>query len=658
MISWLVYSTITGSLVAIAALGAEWLLKSAKRPVRAVWFAAIAATIAFTLSAPFRGEPQMVIDTSQFVETESAAPVIVSEPTLYEVLSARATQLAASVMIPLQVATDFASRAPSAVDTVAGILAVLVAFVALLVLALVYVQSMQMRGKWPLMLMLGKTVRLAPNVGPAVLGLAPPEIVVPRWVLLRNTEEQSLVIEHESEHVRANDPMLLMFACVAVACMPWNPAVWFMWSRLRLAVELDCDRRVLLRGVEKPAYGQLLVELSSSRPWMSPAIPAFSWGTSHLEQRLVAMTARPKRFRMLRRVASASVAAAALLVASNAEVPLVGELQAMEVAREPQAKNPALGGTKFFVDGKSATMEEAYAVMRSNTTNVTRVYSSKNSKQLEEMHIEKYNPGVAAMVSRKSYAEALNPLTGKYVSGTYRRRPEQVQDTIKRKKAVPVKVVRKKVEPRKLKTDSVPKVIYKNAKPDSAAKLVRKIESAKPERKVARKTDGEMDIDKKKWVEKPRALKQKVDTVYLEKADAADGRSALNKKGSDNDPGTQKTVLYEGVGVEIRKNPVTGDYIRPDSIVIFESTKSGGQDDPVIVHRQTGQDDRIRIRGASALERQPEPLIIIDGVVATGTLKDIKKEDIEQIEVIKGAAAVTLYGPTAANGVIRIKMKR
>ncbi|MBC8085888.1 MAG: TonB-dependent receptor plug domain-containing protein, partial [Phycisphaerae bacterium] len=108
-----------------------------------------------------------------------------------------------------------------------------------------------------------------------------------------------------------------------------------MWSRLRLAVELDCDGRVLLRGVQKPAYGQLLVELSSNRPWTSPAIPAFSWGTSHLEQRLVAMTARPKRFRTVRRIASGAVAAAALLAAANAELPAPQELQAMESSLLP-----------------------------------------------------------------------------------------------------------------------------------------------------------------------------------------------------------------------------------------------------------------------------------------------------------------------------------
>jgi TonB-dependent SusC/RagA subfamily outer membrane receptor len=51
-------------------------------------------------------------------------------------------------------------------------------------------------------------------------------------------------------------------------------------------------------------------------------------------------------------------------------------------------------------------------------------------------------------------------------------------------------------------------------------------------------------------------------------------------------------------------------------------------------------------------------LIIVDGIITEGNLRDIPVEDIETIEVIKGAAAASLYGSLAGNGVIQIITKK
>jgi len=51
-------------------------------------------------------------------------------------------------------------------------------------------------------------------------------------------------------------------------------------------------------------------------------------------------------------------------------------------------------------------------------------------------------------------------------------------------------------------------------------------------------------------------------------------------------------------------------------------------------------------------------LIIIDGVQAELGLSDVNAEDIDAIEVLKGAAASSLYGSQAANGVVSILTKR
>lgn len=66
----------------------------------------------------------------------------------------------------------------------------------------------------------------------------------------------------------------------------------------------------------------------------------------------------------------------------------------------------------------------------------------------------------------------------------------------------------------------------------------------------------------------------------------------------------------------------------------------------------------IRLRGSTSISGDQAPLIIVDGVITSGSLRDINMEDVESIEVVKGAAASSIYGSLAGNGVIQIITKR
>ena len=72
---------------------------------------------------------------------------------------------------------------------------------------------------------------------------------------------------------------------------------------------------------------------------------------------------------------------------------------------------------------------------------------------------------------------------------------------------------------------------------------------------------------------------------------------------------------------------------------------------------------QIIIRGISSVNtaQSNEPLFILDGVAISGgasNAADINPNDIENITVLKGAAAAALYGQDAANGVIMITTKQ
>lgn len=71
-----------------------------------------------------------------------------------------------------------------------------------------------------------------------------------------------------------------------------------------------------------------------------------------------------------------------------------------------------------------------------------------------------------------------------------------------------------------------------------------------------------------------------------------------------------------------------------------------------------GAQPGLKIRGSSTLQPSQSPLIIVDGIVTSGSLQDIDMQSVETIEVIKGAAAASLYGSLAGSGVIQIITKR
>ena len=65
----------------------------------------------------------------------------------------------------------------------------------------------------------------------------------------------------------------------------------------------------------------------------------------------------------------------------------------------------------------------------------------------------------------------------------------------------------------------------------------------------------------------------------------------------------------------------------------------------------------VLLRGPTSLNasgRGQDPMYIVDGVIMNGGLPDINPEDIDNVEVLKGAAAASLYGSRAGNGVVNI----
>jgi beta-lactamase regulating signal transducer with metallopeptidase domain len=209
----------------------------------------------------------------------------------------------------------------------------------LFLLALIsYIRLKRQSAAWPAADIDGTCVMVSPDRGPAVFGIWRHFIVIPRWALSLDEEARALMLCHEREHLRAHDPQCLLMGMMAALLFPWNAALWLLVRRLRLAIELDCDDRVLRGHADARAYGSLLLTVCARRSRETAFAVALAERPSMLERRIKAMTAvtPPRRLLisipLLLTVTILSMAAART---PSPRPPLLGRHNA--VRREPRA---------------------------------------------------------------------------------------------------------------------------------------------------------------------------------------------------------------------------------------------------------------------------------------------------------------------------------
>ena len=303
---WMLYATGLGALLGCVALALDGLAAARRSATRWWWAAAIVATLVAptVLALRHRAAPGAPAPAPGAVAaTAGRGGVAVATAAGPGGTAARRLDLA-RLDEPLLVVWGAAS-----------------ASLILLLAGVVLVQRRRAR-HWPAQLLDGRPVLVAPEEGPLVWGWWRLTIVVPRWALARPEDERRLMLAHEDEHRRSRDPNLLLLGALAATLAPWNAGLWWLARRLRLAIETDCDRRVLRAGADVRGYGALLLEVGSRagrRP--VPAGAAFSETASSLERRLVAMTAAPPRHPTARTLALGALAGVSLAIACSAPRP-------------------------------------------------------------------------------------------------------------------------------------------------------------------------------------------------------------------------------------------------------------------------------------------------------------------------------------------------
>jgi TonB family protein len=318
----MLYTIVVSVPLVAAAMFVAHFLQTHGRPERAVWVVASAATLVV---------PAIMLSRPVHAPAEAWLP-----PIQVELVPTPATSGPAEAVAAQSGGAPLAGQAPVDLDTLllgAWILASLALATRWIVSS---VRLNRLSQSWLRETVEGVPVWLAPELGPAVTGVLRPRVVVPAWVPALSDEQRVLVLLHEQEHVRARDPWLMTVARLTRIITPWNPATWLLSSRLKRAVELDCDRRVLRRHPSVEAYGETLLAVSARGSNRLLSAAAFAESDVPLWKRILAMTTPP-------RAASAigvlvTVAVGSTLVSSAIAVPV----PAMRVLPAPAVVLPGL----------------------------------------------------------------------------------------------------------------------------------------------------------------------------------------------------------------------------------------------------------------------------------------------------------------------------
>ena len=138
-------------------------------------------------------------------------------------------------------------------------------------------------------------------------------------------------------------------------------------------------------------------------------------------------------------------------------------------------------------------------------------------------------------------------------------------------------------------------------------------------------------------------------------------------------------IVVTGAGIAVEKSKIGNSIgvvdmsaLEDAPITNFSDVLQGREKGVVMLPNGglNGEGASIRIRGTSTLSQSNEPVIYLDGVRLDNTmgasfgggtpsrLDEINPDAIERVEILKGAAAASLYGTQAANGIIQIFTKQ
>ena len=335
MLTWMLYVVLITLCLSGAALAAERAARLRRAGSRWIWGATIVASLVV---------PTVIASVSIQVPSLST-PTVAPKPI-------RLRELTSVHLVPLTWVQAHTSNVVAVHRENKVLQRTWIAVSAALLTALVLngLQLLWRKRRWRSGTVAGVPVYIAEKAGPAVVGLLRPRIVVPEWLLKASSSRQLMVITHEQSHLKAHDPQLLTAALVLLVLMPWNLPLWWQLHRLRYAIEVDCDNRVLKAGLDTGQYGETLIEVSQRPHAYIGSVAAMSESRSFLEDRIKIMVRDPVRWGSVAVVTLGCVTLALVAVAAQITPPNFGSSEPPALRAPPDALDEYVG---FYVRGAS-----------------------------------------------------------------------------------------------------------------------------------------------------------------------------------------------------------------------------------------------------------------------------------------------------------------
>jgi TonB family protein len=312
--AWILHTLVVSLLAGAGALVLEALLRGHRRPTRWVWAGAMLLSAVWPLG-------KLLLE--RLPTRQMAAPVPEGVPVVF--------------LDPLimQVGPESVLRSLDGPLLLSWAVA---AVVLLFLFSRVLIRTYRLRRVWNPEVVRGQSVLFSRDWGPGVVGFLRPAVVLPEWC--RGLDDQSLrlILDHEMEHLRAGDLRLILAARILPILVPWNLPLWWQLSRLKMAVEGDCDLRVLGRhpGRARP-YLELLLDVGRGVPGPRALAAMLSEPRETLERRIRIMTMPLPKKPWIRALILGSVGAVLVAVACWAPGPL-----GLDEVAAPQARDESV----------------------------------------------------------------------------------------------------------------------------------------------------------------------------------------------------------------------------------------------------------------------------------------------------------------------------
>jgi bla regulator protein blaR1 len=197
MLTWMLYVVLITLLLSGAALAAEYGARLHRARSRWIWVLTIVASLVI---------PTIIASVSIQVPSLLTPTVSRKITALREMTS---VQVAPLTWVRQRTGNPAVTHSLN-VLLQRSWMAVSVALLAALVLN--GAQVLWRKWRWKIATIAGASVYIAPDVGPAVVGLLRPRIVVPTWLTETSPSHQAMVIAHEQAHLAAHDPQVLTVA--------------------------------------------------------------------------------------------------------------------------------------------------------------------------------------------------------------------------------------------------------------------------------------------------------------------------------------------------------------------------------------------------------------------------------------------------------------